>query len=45
MKMVEGTKISNHHSIFNIMTKLEAIRVKFENEDKALKLSRSLTTT
>ncbi|KAL9429062.1 hypothetical protein AB3S75_030966 [Citrus x aurantiifolia] len=44
--MVEGTKISGHLSVLNgIVLELEAIGVKFEDEDKALRLLWSLPTS
>ena len=43
LRMIEGTKISNHLSVLNgIVTKLEAIKVKIEDEDKVLRLLWSL---
>ena len=44
--MVEGTKISDHLNVLNsIMTELEAIEVKIEDEDKTLRLLWSLPTS
>ena len=44
--MAEGTKISDHLNVLNsIMTELEAIGVKIEDEDKALRLLWSLPTS
>ena len=43
--MIEGTKISDHLSVVNgIVSELEAIGVKIEDEDKALRLLWSLPT-
>lgn len=39
LRMVEGTKISHHLSVLNaIVTKLESIGVKIEDEDKSFRL-------
>ncbi|KAL9462737.1 hypothetical protein AB3S75_000693 [Citrus x aurantiifolia] len=44
--MAEGTKISDHLSVHNgIVSELEAIGVKIEDEDKALRLLWSLPTS
>ena len=44
--MAEGTKISDHLKVLNsIMTELEAIKVKIEDEDKTLRLLWSLPTS
>ncbi|KAL9451112.1 hypothetical protein AB3S75_012792 [Citrus x aurantiifolia] len=44
--MIEGTKIYDHLSVLNgIVTELEAIGVKIEDKDKALRLLWSLPTS
>ncbi|KAK9232475.1 hypothetical protein WN943_022721 [Citrus x changshan-huyou] len=46
LRMTEGTKISDHLSVLNgIVSELEAIGVKIEDEDKALRLLWSLPTS
>lgn len=46
LRIAEGTKIFDHFSVLNgIVTELEVIRVKIDNEDKAFRLLRSLLTS
>ena len=46
MQMAEGTIISDHLSVFNeIVSELESIGVKIDDEDKALRLIWSLSSS
>ena len=46
LKMAEGSNLSQHINVFNqIIGNLKKVDVKFEDEDKALMLLNSLTTS